>query len=113
MPDDSAQARPSTSGTARKLGVTRATALCMIAWALTLGVGTYLRLNGVAAAVVGDEIAANGPDSAYHARRMLQTWQHYPSVPGFDPLLDWPHGAFAPWPPGFDFIVATLALPAS
>lgn len=113
MPDASSAARRSGIDTAGAPAATRATlVLCVVAWAVTLGLGSYLRVNGIAAAIVGDEIAANGPDSAYHARRMLQTWQHYPHVADFEPLFDWPHGAVAPWPPGFDFIVATLALPA-
>jgi hypothetical protein len=112
MPDASSAERRASHGATGASASKRVTWLCAVAWALTLGLGAYLRVNGVAAAIVGDEIAANGPDSAYHARRMLQTWQHYPHVSDFEPLFDWPHGAVAPWPPGFDFIVATLALPA-
>jgi asparagine N-glycosylation enzyme membrane subunit Stt3 len=87
-------------------------ALFCAAWALTFGVAAYLRCSNLLASIVGDEIAANGPDSAYHARRMLETWAHYPHVPRLDPLLDWPHGAATPWPPGFDLLVATMALVA-
>ncbi len=85
-------------------------AFIWLAWATTFALGAYLRLNDLSASIVGQEVASNGPDAAYHARRMLQTWAHYPHVPSFDPLLNWPHGAVAPWPPGFDFAVASLAL---
>lgn len=88
-------------------------ALRLAAWTSTFAAAAYLRLTGVFASIVRDEFVANGPGTSYHVRRMLQTWEHYPNAPRFDPLLAWPHGAASPWPQGFDVLVATIALPAS
>jgi hypothetical protein len=82
----------------------------LLAWTATLAAGTYLRLSGMMAGIVGEEFVANGPGAAYHARRMLATWEHYPAVPITDPLLAWPHGGVPPWPQGFELVGATLAL---
>lgn len=87
--------------------------LPVLAWGSTFLVAAHLRLTNVFANVVGDEFAFNSPRTAYHARRMLSTWERYPRVPDLDPLLAWPHGAVPPWPQGFDLFVATFALPAS
>ncbi len=48
-------------------------------------------------------------DSHHHMRRALETLARFPHVPARDPWIDWPRGAFAPWGPGFDQL---LALPA-
>jgi hypothetical protein len=83
------------------------------AWVSTFLLAAHLRLTNLRANVVGEEFVFNGPSTAFHARRMFATWANYPQVPDFDRLLDWPHGAVAPWPQGFDLVVATIALPAS
>ena len=82
-----------------------------MAFVLCVGLALYLRMSGAAASIDADEVAVLGPDAAFHARRMLQTWQHFPHVPIRDALLDWPHGAVVQWPPGFDLLGALLALP--
>jgi hypothetical protein len=61
------------------------------------------------------EVAASGTvlpmdgDSAYHFRRITETAAHWPHVPYFDPLMNWPHGGASHWAPGFDFLIATFA----
>lgn len=87
--------------------------LPVLAWGTTFLAAGYLRLTNVFANIVGDEFVFDGPGAAYHAQRMITTWANYPHVPDFDPLLDWPLGGVAPWPQGFDLLVATIALPAS
>jgi len=51
------------------------------------------------------------PDSYYHLRRILYTFENYPSMLIFDPFLSYPEGDFVPWPPLFDFLSATLIMP--
>ncbi len=45
-------------------------------------------------------------DGHYHLVRALETLRSGLRVPSFDPWLTWPHGASAPWPPGFDQFLA-------
>lgn len=42
-------------------------------------------------------------DAQYHARRAAYTYQHFPAVLAFDPYLNYPRGAWVPWPPLYDF----------
>ena len=49
------------------------------------------------------------PDCLYHMRRATFAVAHFPRIPIFDPLIDFPRGAVGIWPPLFD---VTLALPA-
>jgi dolichyl-diphosphooligosaccharide--protein glycosyltransferase len=53
----------------------------------------------------------DGPDGYYHLRRAAMTLQHWPLVPQFDPLLNYPAGGLISWPPLFDGLLATLSLP--
>ncbi len=61
------------------------------------------------------EVAGSGTvlpmdgDSAYHFRRITETIAHWPRVPYFDPLMNWPDGGACHWAPGFDWIIATFA----
>ncbi|HET7452305.1 MAG TPA: hypothetical protein VFL12_06155 [Thermoanaerobaculia bacterium] len=49
------------------------------------------------------------PDCLYHMRRAVFAAAHFPRIPIFDPLIDFPKGAVGIWPPLFD---VALALPA-
>jgi len=49
------------------------------------------------------------PDCLYHMRRATFAVAHFPRIPIFDPLIDFPRGAVGIWPPLFD---VALALPA-
>ena len=42
-------------------------------------------------------------DAQYHARRAAHTYQNFPAVLSFDPYLNYPRGAWVPWPPLYDF----------
>lgn len=53
------------------------------------------------------------PDSYYHLRRILFTIMNYPKMLIFDKFLSYPYGDYSPWPPLFDFLSATIALPFS
>src|SRR5438128_780205 len=53
----------------------------------------------------------DGPDGYYHLRRAAMTLQHWPLVPNFDPAINYPQGGVISWPPLFDGLLATLALP--
>ena len=80
-----------------------------------------LALAAIAAAGFGVRFAAEpelrrgspprfvSPDCLYHMRRATFAVAHFPRVPIFDPLIDFPRGAVGIWPPLFD---AALALPA-
>ncbi len=48
------------------------------------------------------------PDPHYHARRVIETVQHYPHLPVFDSYLSYPSGGYCIWPPAFDFLCATM-----
>lgn len=48
-------------------------------------------------------------DAFYHARRALFSVQHFPRVLLHDPLLNFPEGAFVPWPPLYDLFLASVA----
>ncbi len=49
-------------------------------------------------------------DSHYHLDRTLDAVAHFPRVRHFDPLMNWPTGAFCPWADGFDLAGAGFAL---
>jgi asparagine N-glycosylation enzyme membrane subunit Stt3 len=49
------------------------------------------------------------PDCLYHMRRADFAVAHFPRIPVFDPLIDFPRGAVGIWPPLFD---VALAFPA-
>ncbi len=41
-------------------------------------------------------------DAFFHLKRILETVREFPRVPHFDPMMNWPAGAFVPWADGFD-----------
>lgn len=53
------------------------------------------------------------PDSYYHLRRILYSFENFPNMLIFDPFVSYPTGDFVPWPPFFDFLTATISLPFS
>lgn len=56
-------------------------------------------------------ILLDSPDGYYHLRRAWMTLEQWPNVPQRDPLLSVPYGGTISWPPLFDGLLATLALP--
>lgn len=53
----------------------------------------------------------DGPDAYYHLHRAFLTIKTWPSTPQTDVFLNAPEGGRVSWPPLFDFVLATLALP--
>jgi asparagine N-glycosylation enzyme membrane subunit Stt3 len=82
----------------------RAAALALLAALVALA----LRL-AQAGAVYQGPVVGLGPDGdpLYHALQAERLLAGAPGAPWFDPGLDWPNGAWVPWPPLFD---AGLAL---
>jgi dolichyl-phosphooligosaccharide-protein glycotransferase len=50
-----------------------------------------------------------GADEPYHMRRIWFAVVHFPATLDFDPYLNYPDGARAPWPAAFEFALAGLA----
>jgi dolichyl-diphosphooligosaccharide--protein glycosyltransferase len=48
-------------------------------------------------------------DAFYHARRALFSFEHFPQVLLRDPYLNFPLGAFVPWPPLYDLALGGVA----
>jgi dolichyl-diphosphooligosaccharide--protein glycosyltransferase len=71
--------------------------------------GTALRLHTREQAVAGPRVHPLDSDSAYHLRRARFAAAHFPRTILFDPLMNFPAGGVAIWPPLFDL---ALALPA-
>ena len=53
----------------------------------------------------------DGPDAYYHLHRAAQAVATWPVVPQTDRFLNAPEGGRISWPPLFDWLLATLALP--
>ena len=77
--------------------------------AVAVVVGVALRLHTRADAVAGDRVHPLDSDSAYHMRRARFAAAHFPRTIQFDPLMNFPDGAVAIWPPLYDL---ALAFPA-
>ncbi|HEX9502440.1 MAG TPA: STT3 domain-containing protein, partial [Thermoanaerobaculia bacterium] len=73
--------------------------------------GFALRLSVWPRVFSGGRVYLDGPDGYYHLRRAAMTLQHWPRVPQFDPAINYPAGGLISWPPLFDGLLATLALP--
>jgi dolichyl-diphosphooligosaccharide--protein glycosyltransferase len=71
-------------------------------------VAAAVRSLNHAGVFTGGDVILWEVDPFYHVRRIWLTVLHYPHVPVFDPYLCFPEGAVCPWPPGFDFALATL-----
>lgn len=48
-------------------------------------------------------------DAFYHARRALFSFESFPHVLLRDPYLNYPQGAFVPWPPLYDLVLGGFA----
>jgi len=59
----------------------------------------------------GGRVWIDGPDGYYHLRRAWLTLRNWPWTPQTDMLIGVPEGGPISWPPFFDWILATLALP--
>ncbi|MEA2568767.1 MAG: dolichyl-phosphooligosaccharide-protein glycotransferase [Acidobacteriota bacterium] len=77
--------------------------ILLIAIALRLGTWRQTFAHG--------RVYIDGPDGWYHLRRAAMTMAEWPHVPQSDALLNAPVGGLISWPPLFDGMLATLALP--
>ena len=73
--------------------------------------GFLLRLGTWPQVFAGGRVWLDGPDSYYHLRRAWLTLQNWPHAPQTDMLIGVPDGGPISWPPLFDLVLATAALP--
>jgi dolichyl-diphosphooligosaccharide--protein glycosyltransferase len=78
-----------------------------LAAAVAIGVG--LRLSTRKQLTAGGRARALTSDDDYHLRRARFAAAHYPRTIIFDPLMNFPQGGVAIWPPLFDVALATPA----
>ena len=76
-----------------------------IAAALAIGIG--LRLSTRTELQAGSGVRGLTPDDYYHLRRARFAAAQYPRTIVLDPLMDFPQGGVAIWPPLFDVALAT------
>lgn len=78
--------------------------------ALVLVFAVAVRLAGASQAMYSAPFIPpeSDGDAAYHLIRMMRFAEAFPSMPLFDPGLNWPEGGVAPWAPGFDWLGALL-----
>ncbi len=55
-----------------------------------------------------EKLPLHGPDAHYHTRRVILAIKNYPDIPTYDRYLSYPAGGHIIWPPGYDFVGATL-----
>jgi asparagine N-glycosylation enzyme membrane subunit Stt3 len=65
-----------------------------------------IRLVGWQTIFQFDGIYPYGNDAFYHLRRIRHAVEAFPAFLSFDPLINFPHGAQAIWPPTLDWLVA-------
>lgn len=77
---------------------------CAIFVGAALRLGTYRQLNA------GGRTRAVSDDDYYHLRRARFAVEHFPRTILFDPLMNFPRGGVAIWPPLFDLALAAPPL---
>lgn len=50
----------------------------------------------------------HGPDAHYHARRTMLIVMNFPQIPAYDSYVSYPAGGYIIWPPGYDFVCASI-----
>ncbi|MEP6993720.1 MAG: STT3 domain-containing protein [Acidobacteriota bacterium] len=88
----------------------RARAVFLLGLTAAILLGSALRLHTRAQATVNGTIRPLDSDSAYHMRRARFAAAHFPRTIVFDPLINFPQGGVAIWPPLFDLALAAPAL---
>ncbi|MDQ2970806.1 MAG: peptide transporter, partial [Acidobacteriota bacterium] len=83
--------------------------LFVLGVAAAMAVGVLLRLHTVPQATETGRIRPLDSDSAYHLRRARFAAAHFPRTILFDPLMNFPVGGVAIWPPLFDLALAAPA----
>ena len=85
-------------------------AVFLLGLCAALAAGIALRLHTREQANVGGRIRPLDSDSAYHLRRARFAAANYPRTIQFDPMMNFPEGGVAIWPPLFDIVLATPAV---
>src|SRR6266536_237639 len=83
--------------------------LFLLGLAAALAIGIGLRLSTRKQLAAGSRARALTSDDNYHLRRARFAAAHYPRTIIFDPLMNFPRGGVAIWPPLFDVALATPA----
>jgi asparagine N-glycosylation enzyme membrane subunit Stt3 len=81
----------------------------MLGLVAALAAGVAFRLHTWSQARDGGRVRPLDSDSAYHMRRARFAAAHFPRTILFDPLMNFPQGAMAIWPPLFDLGLAAPA----
>ncbi len=84
-------------------------AVFVLGMAAAIFLGVVLRLHTRAQAAAGDRVHPLDSDSAYHMRRARFAVERFPRTILFDPLMNFPAGGVAIWPPLFDLALAAPA----
>ncbi len=84
-------------------------AVFVLGMAAAIFLGVALRLHTRAQATAGDRVHPLDSDSAYHMRRARFAVERFPRTILFDPLMNFPAGGVAIWPPLFDLALAAPA----
>lgn len=82
-----------------------------VALILILLLAAAVRFSVASNVFVDGRVYLDGPDGYYHLHRARQTVAQWPSVPQTDSYLNAPRGGLVSWPPLFDFVLATVAVP--
>jgi len=84
-------------------------AVFVLGMAAAVFLGVALRLHTRAQTTAGDRVHPLDSDSAYHMRRARFAVERFPRTILFDPLMNFPSGGVAIWPPLFDLALAAPA----
>jgi dolichyl-diphosphooligosaccharide--protein glycosyltransferase len=68
----------------------------------------YLCFFNYGGVVFERELRLFGADPYYHVRRVWLTALDYPRLLQFDSYLNFPVGSYIQWPPGFDYLLASI-----
>ncbi|MFC1849204.1 STT3 domain-containing protein [candidate division CSSED10-310 bacterium] len=76
---------------------------------LLLSCGVIVRLHSFRSVFGSDGIYFYGQDTYYHVRRVLLMVSQYPHLHRLDHYSAFPWGLHDPWPPAYDFFIASVA----
>lgn len=88
-------------------GATLAFRLALL-WMLASVIGFVIDIAHINGSLVGGSYLPIGPDSFYHARRILDAVADPSGFYQFDPLLHAPEGALISWPWGYDYFISLV-----
>ncbi len=85
-------------------------AVFLLGLGAAIAAGVVLRMHTREQATVNGRVRPLDSDSAYHLRRARFAAANYPRTILFDPMMNFPDGGVAIWPPLFDVVLATPAV---